>query len=256
VPGSGTCAYQKARTTDSLGFHRRIRVQLVMPVVASVLLALRSLPRSRTSLHLEILALRHQLRVLERSRRPRVRLTVFDRLLWVWLSRIWTEWRAALVLVKPETVVAWHHRGFRLFWTWKSRRRTGRPSVPVDVRALIRTMSDANPLLGCASDPWRAAETRHHREPVHGREVHEPAPAVTIAELADVLGESPRAGRGRGLLRGPNGHVSAAVRSRSAGSRPPTRRTRRRHRAPDLGVDGAATAQRLSLRRMPILPAA
>jgi hypothetical protein len=53
-----------------------------------------------------------------------------------------------LVLVKPETLVAWHRRGFRLFWTWKSRRRTGRPTVPADVCALIRTMSEANPLWG------------------------------------------------------------------------------------------------------------
>jgi hypothetical protein len=52
------------------------------------------------------------------------------------------------MLVKPDTVVAWHRRGFRLFWTWKSRHRTGRPTVPADVRELIRTMSHANPLWG------------------------------------------------------------------------------------------------------------
>src|SRR4029453_7668124 len=79
---------------------------------------------------------------------PRVRLTRLDRLLWVWLSRAWTEWRTALVIVKPETVLAWHRQGFRLFWTWKSRRRTGRPAVPHDVRALIREISTANPLWG------------------------------------------------------------------------------------------------------------
>jgi hypothetical protein len=50
--------------------------------------------------------------------------------------------------VKPDTVIAWHRHGFRLFWKWKSRRRLGRPSVPLDVRALIRTMSDVNPLWG------------------------------------------------------------------------------------------------------------
>jgi hypothetical protein len=119
-----------------------------MPIVVSVLLSLRSLVRSRAALHLEILALRHQLQILERSRRPRLRLTAADRLLWVWFSRIWTQWRPALVLVQPDTVVAWHRRGFRLFWTWKSRHRTGRPTVPADVRALIRTMSRANPLWG------------------------------------------------------------------------------------------------------------
>ena len=119
-----------------------------MPIVVSVLLSLRSLVRSRAALHLEILALRHQLHILERSRRPRLRLTAADRLLWVWFSRIWTQWRPALVLVQPDTVVAWHRRGFRLFWTWKSRHRTGRPTVPADIRALIGTMSRANPLWG------------------------------------------------------------------------------------------------------------
>ena len=50
--------------------------------------------------------------------------------------------------MQPETVVGWHRRSFRLFWTWKSRRRTGRLGTPADVRVLIRTMSDANPLWG------------------------------------------------------------------------------------------------------------
>ena len=120
----------------------------MMPIVVSVLLSLRSLVRSRAALHLEILALRHQLQVLERSRRPRLRLTAADRLLWVCFSRIWSAWRPALVLVQPATIVAWHRRGFRLFWTSKSRHRTGRPNVPADVRMLIRTMSQANLLWG------------------------------------------------------------------------------------------------------------
>jgi hypothetical protein len=71
-----------------------------------------------------------------------------DRWLWMWLSRVWPEWRPALVIKKPETVVAWHRRGFRWLWTWKSRRRTGRPTVAADVRVLIRTMSQANPRWG------------------------------------------------------------------------------------------------------------
>ena len=104
--------------------------------------------RSRAGLQLEILALRHQLHVLERSQARRLRLTRVDRLLWVWLSRVWCHWRTALVIVKPDTVIAWHRRGFRLFWTWKSRHRTGRPTVPHEVRTLIRTMSAANPLWG------------------------------------------------------------------------------------------------------------
>src|SRR4029453_5330038 len=120
----------------------------MLSVLVSLFLTLRHCARSRAALQLELLALRHQLQVLERSRRGRPRLSRADRLLWVWLSRVWHEWRSALVVVKPETVIAWHRRGFRLLWTWKSRRRVGRPTVPADVRTLILTMSNANPLWG------------------------------------------------------------------------------------------------------------
>jgi transposase InsO family protein len=104
--------------------------------------------RSRASLQLEILALRHQLGVLQRSvKRPK--LTPADRFLWAWLSEIWAGWRSALVVVQPATVVAWHRKGFRLFWTWKVRHgQPGRPAVQKDVRELIRTMSRENPLWG------------------------------------------------------------------------------------------------------------
>src|SRR6516225_3082103 len=77
--------------------------------------------RSRAVLQLEILALRHQLGVLQRSvKRPK--LTATDRLLWAQLCQFWKDWRSALVVVKPETVIGWHRKGFRLFWTWKVRR--------------------------------------------------------------------------------------------------------------------------------------
>jgi putative transposase len=120
--------------------------------MASVLIALlrtlRGFARSRAALHFELLALRHQVQVLERSRPRRLRLTKPDRWLWTCLSQSWTAWRTALVIVKPETVLAWHRQGFRLYWTWKSRRRIGRPTVAAQVRTLIRTMSEANPLWG------------------------------------------------------------------------------------------------------------
>ena len=119
-----------------------------MSVVASLLYSLRFLVRSRAALHLEIVALRHQLVVTCRSRRPRLRLTALDRVLWAWLAHRWRNWRSALHVVQPATVLAWHRRGFRLFWTWKSRHRTGRPAVSPDVRALIREMCTANPLWG------------------------------------------------------------------------------------------------------------
>jgi|SRR5271169_972956 len=101
------------------------------------------------ALQAENLALRHQLSVLQRSCRDRrLRLGSADRLLWVWLSRFWSNWRSALVIVKPETVIAWHRRGFRLYWRWKCRHTQGRPSVSREVIVLIRKMSLANPRWG------------------------------------------------------------------------------------------------------------
>jgi putative transposase len=120
----------------------------VASVVASLLHSLRFLVRSRASLHLEIMALRHQLAVVNRLLRPRLRFTSADRILWACLAHTWPGWRSAVHVIKPETVIAWHRRGFRWFWTWKSQHRIGRPAVPPDVRALIREMSSANPLWG------------------------------------------------------------------------------------------------------------
>ena len=101
-------------------------------VLISVLAVLRGVLRSRVALHLEILTLRHQLHVLQRSRPRRLRLAKVDRWLWASLSRAWSGWRAALVIVKPDTVVAWHRQAFRVSWTWKSRRRTAdHPSQPM-----------------------------------------------------------------------------------------------------------------------------
>ncbi len=104
--------------------------------------------RSRAGLQLEILALRHQLGVLRRSvKRPK--LDAADRLLWAWLSRSWADWRSALVIVKPETVIGWHRQAFRLFWTWKVRHgQPGRLPVSNEIQELIRQISRENPLWG------------------------------------------------------------------------------------------------------------
>ena len=94
---------------------------------------------------LENLALRHQLAVLQRTAR-RPRLTRADRALWIALSRFWTDqWRRVLQIVQPATVIAWHRKGFRAFWTWKSRRsRVGRPALDATTRGLIQTMAQSN----------------------------------------------------------------------------------------------------------------
>jgi putative transposase len=103
--------------------------------------------RSRASLELELVALRHQVTVLRRQRPGQPRLFSTDRLLWVWLYRIWPKVLNAMVLVKPATVIDWHRKGFRLYWRRRSR-HLGRPRTSREIRDLIRQMSQANPLWG------------------------------------------------------------------------------------------------------------
>jgi transposase InsO family protein len=104
--------------------------------------------RSRASLEIEILVLRHQLNILRRSSPKRPILGRIDRLVFVGLYGLAPDVLSAFAIVRPETVIRWHRAGFRLCWRWKSRPRGGRPKVPVDVRQLIRDISIANPLWG------------------------------------------------------------------------------------------------------------
>jgi putative transposase len=117
--------------------------------LTTLLATLSSIFRSRAALELENLALRHQIGVLQRSARKCPKLTSRDRLLWICLSRLWSDWRSALAIVQPETVIAWHRAGFRLFWTWKVRHgQPGRPVISREVRDLIRQMCRENPSWG------------------------------------------------------------------------------------------------------------
>ncbi len=121
----------------------------MLPVLRFLLICLRDSVRTRVALQAEVLALRHQLLVLQRrNQKRRLQLSTFDRVLWVWLSGIWADWKSALRIVKPETEIASHRKGFRLYWRWKSRPRHGRPPVMTEVRELIRRMSAANPRWG------------------------------------------------------------------------------------------------------------
>ncbi len=114
--------------------------------LAILLATLFSIFRLRSALQLENLALRHQIGVLRRSARKHPKLTSGDRLLWICLSWRWRDWRSALAIVKPETVIAWHRAGFRLFWTQKVRRgQPGRPVISREIRDLIRKMCRENP---------------------------------------------------------------------------------------------------------------
>ncbi|HMD95795.1 MAG TPA: IS3 family transposase [Terriglobia bacterium] len=118
-----------------------------MVALLGSLLRLLVSPANLRELALENLALRQQLTVFKRKC-PRARLRRADRFFWVWLSRCWKDWQRALIIVRPETVVAWHRTGFRLFWTCISWRKGGRPEVSPAIRALILKMAAANPLWG------------------------------------------------------------------------------------------------------------
>src|SRR6267142_1785436 len=97
-------------------------------------------------LALENLALRHQLAVYKKTvTRPQVRRS--DRLFWVALSRVWADWRQALVIVSPNTVLRWQRRRFCEHWTKLSARpNPGRPPVNAEIKALVTRMAAANPL--------------------------------------------------------------------------------------------------------------
>src|SRR5271169_735774 len=122
---------------------------MAMPTSGAVSVA-RTEPRTRTSLLLESIALRHQIAVLERSRTRRPCLRRFDRLFWILLSRWWSDWRESLVIVQPETVLRWRRDGWSALWKYRSRGRWrgGRPRISGEIRALIVRMARENFLWG------------------------------------------------------------------------------------------------------------
>jgi hypothetical protein len=104
--------------------------------------------KTQAQLEAEIVVLRHQLDVLRRRVPSKPKLTVADRLLFVWLYRLFPSVLAAITVVQPETIMRYHRTGFRLYWRWKSRPHGVRPKAPMEIRQLSREMSLANRLSG------------------------------------------------------------------------------------------------------------
>src|SRR6476660_49137 len=104
--------------------------------------------KSKSRLEAENAALRHQLIVLRRKVRGRIRLTNSDRLFFIQLYRWFPSVVQVITVIRPETLVRWHRAGFRHYWRWKSRCSGGRPQIATDLRAPIRRMSIENPLWG------------------------------------------------------------------------------------------------------------
>ncbi len=111
-----------------------------MSVLRVLFALIRNILADRAELVTENLALRQQLAILEhKSKCPRLRER--DRIFWAWLSRFWPNWRSALLIVQPDTVVRWYQQGFKLYWRWKPRsRKPGRPKLDAEIRKLIRRM--------------------------------------------------------------------------------------------------------------------
>jgi transposase InsO family protein len=104
--------------------------------------------RRRQSLLLENLVLRQQVSALKRKN-PRPKLTRLDRCFWITVSRLWSEWKSSLLLVKPETVVEWHRRGFRIYWRLKSKvGQAGRKLISPELQQIIFRMASENPTWG------------------------------------------------------------------------------------------------------------
>jgi hypothetical protein len=113
-----------------------------------VLAALASPFKSKMRLQAENAVLRHQLIVLRRGLRGRVRLTSNDRWFFIQLYRWFPSILQVLTVVRPETLVRWHRACFHCYWRWKSRPLGGRPQNEIELRVLIRRMSVENPLWG------------------------------------------------------------------------------------------------------------
>ncbi len=111
--------------------------------ILSILAVIRVFFRSRSDTAMEILALRQQVAVLKRKR-PRPTLNSLDRVFRTYLRCSWSRWKDVLVIVTPETVIAWHRAGFRLYWRWRSRPRAGRPKITEEIRNLIRRLAEEN----------------------------------------------------------------------------------------------------------------
>src|SRR6266704_21290 len=120
-------------------------VRITLRLLADILQLPLSMLRPARALATENLVLRRQLALYrERGIRPR-RVDPATRASLAFLTRF-IDWRVAVIVVRPETIVRWHRAGFRLLWRWKS--RLGRPPIPIELRRLIRRMAMENPLCG------------------------------------------------------------------------------------------------------------
>jgi putative transposase len=157
VNGAPLCVAKTRSVADSsacrLGdascrrFEEVLKRDFALDYLVAFFSAIRVFFQARATTALEVLALRQQLSVLKRKR-PKPPLNLFDRLFWIGLRRFFSGWKNVLLIVKPDTVVAWHRASFRWYWRWRSRQRPGRPKITNELRELIRRLAQENPGWG------------------------------------------------------------------------------------------------------------
>jgi hypothetical protein len=203
-------------------------VRLIVWVVVDLI-------RSRAALEVEIWILRQQINVLRRAAPKKQTFSSIDRLIFVCLYRLRPGVGDALAIVKPETVVKWHRAGFRLYWRWKSKARGGRPTVPLEIRKLIREISIANPLWGAP---------RIHGELLKlGIEIGQTSVAKYMVRRRDPPSQGWRTFQSRGwdrcdgYVRRADNLVSPALWIADHGARPATYSMVWRHSASNRGMD-------------------
>jgi len=107
------------------------------------ILSIKSSIKTKTSLIVENIILRHQIIIYQRKKKPRLK--NLDRIVFCFASKIWNDWKSAIVIVKPSTVISWHRKGFKMYWRWKSRKK-GRPNIYWELIKSIRKLQKENPL--------------------------------------------------------------------------------------------------------------
>ena len=196
--------------------------------------------RARRDLVLENLALRHQLAVYTRGRR-RPRLRRHDRRLWSLLARGWSGWRGTLVMVEPDTVVRWHRSAWRAYWRWKSRRRSGRPRIPAELRQLIVRIATEHPRWGAVRI---VGELRALGFEVSARTVsryRRPSAVAPPEPVVAHVSPQPRVQHlGRRSVHGPDARLPHALRAHRDRPRPAPHPALERHGASERALDLAA----------------
>src|ERR1700730_3588577 len=217
-----------------------------------VLAVLASLFKSKIRLEAENAALRHQLIVLRRTLRGRVRFTNHDRWFFVQLYRWFPSILTVLTIIRPATLVRWHRAGFRCYWRWKSRRRGGRPQIEADLRALIRRMSVENPLF--ATHSRRIAQARLCRRSIKRRQIHGEAAPAAKPGVAHLPAQPCPRYCCDGTVCCPDHRLRPALCAHHRAARSQRPRLDQRHDKPHRRMDRAPANRGISLGRSSALP--